>query len=117
MVQQYVCERCGKTHDWDEALNGVRGFEVICGLCRTADEHSIWSKRRKDLLIKQGKSKDRWEVIHGIHVCPVNRGIWDLYRSREDDLYFEKFFGNKAELRARCREIASYSINNGNMEE
>jgi hypothetical protein len=44
-----------------------------------------------DLLIQQGKSKDRWEVIHGIHVCPINRGIWRLYRNREDDFVREVF--------------------------
>ncbi|MCZ8510861.1 hypothetical protein O9H85_00070 [Paenibacillus filicis] len=107
MKRQFVCERCGKTHKWDEALNGVRGFETLCGFCRTWDENTVWSKRRGDLLIAQGKSKDRWEVIHGIHVCPINRGIWWLYHSREDDSAFEKFFGNKAELRARCKEIAN----------
>lgn len=106
MKQQFVCERCGKKRDWDNVLNSL-GFESICAYCRTYEENTIWSKRRGDLLIREGKSKDRWEVIHSIHVCPINvrEGIWWMYHSREDDLPFEKFFGSKAELRVRCREI------------
>lgn len=103
----FTCDRCGKRREEDSVLNGIRGFETLCSFCWTWEEHQVWQKRREDQLLQQGKVKVRWELIHGVHVRPVNirEGIWHLYRNREDDLYFERFLGSKAELRIRCKEI------------
>lgn len=105
MKQYFVCERCNKRYERVDPINNVRGFEYLCTFCLTDNELLTWIKRRGDQMIQQGKVKDRWEVIQGIHVEPSGRGMWNLYREREDDLYFEKFHGNKKELRARCREL------------